>query len=149
MSRRSQDYERSQPPKRFAFHLPTIALLVALVLVGVGTKFYRGRCERWVHYYAGGIVYEVFWILLLGTFFPRLGAGRIAIFVFVVTCGLEFLQLWHPRFLELLRSNFIGRALLGNGFDLWDFVYYIIGSTIGWLLCRGMVPGSYRRPAMQ
>lgn len=126
-----------------------IALLVGLVLVGVGTKFYRGRSERWIHNYAGGIVYEVFWILLLATFFPRLGTGRIALSVFVVTCGLEFLQLWHPRFLELIRSNFMGRALLGNGFDPWDFVYYVIGSTVGWLLCRVMVPGRYRGSARQ
>lgn len=126
--------------KRFDRGLPLMYLLAALVLAGVGTKFYRGRFETWFHNYAGGIIYEIFWIVLFGALFSRVSAGRIALSVFVVTCGLEFLQLWRPPFLEILRSNFFGRALLGNGFDRWDFIYYVIGSTLGWALCRRISP---------
>jgi Flp pilus assembly protein TadB len=49
---------------------------------------------------------------------------------------LEFLQLWHPSFLEFLRSNFIGRTILGTSFTWSDFPYYLVGGGIGWLLMK-------------
>jgi hypothetical protein len=116
-----------------------MSLLLALVVVGIGTKFYRGRLETWFHNYAGGVIYEVFWIVLFGALLPRASAWRIALSVFLVTCGLEVLQLWHPPFLELIRSNFFGRALVGDGFDPLDFIYYVVGSVIGWKLCEATV----------
>jgi len=50
--------------------------------------------------------------------------------VFVGTCALELLQLWHPPWLDGLRRTFLGAATLGQSFDPWDFVYYAIGSTL-------------------
>jgi len=44
------------------------------------------------------------------------------------------LQLWHPPFLELIRSTFWGRALIGTSFSWWDFPHYIFGSAIGGFL---------------
>lgn len=125
---------------RIACRLFLASILVALALIGVGTKFYRGRFELWFHNYAGGIVYEVFWIVLFGALLPRARAWRIAISVLVVTCALEVSQLWHPRLLEAIRSNFCGRALIGNGFDPWDFFYYVMGSGIGWAVCAAASP---------
>jgi hypothetical protein len=49
---------------------------------------------------------------------------------------LEFIQLWHPTFLEFLRSNFIGRTILGTSFNWSDFPYYLAGCAIGWLLMK-------------
>jgi hypothetical protein len=57
-----------------------------------------------------------------------------------VTCALEFLQLWHPPLLESLRSNFIGRTILGSYFDWSDFTYYFAGSALGYLWLRLMPP---------
>jgi hypothetical protein len=114
--------------------------LAGLALLGIGTKLYRGRFETWFHNYAGAIVYEIFWVVLFGAILPKVRRWRIAVSVFAATCGLEFLQLYHPPFLEAIRSNFFGRALIGNGFDRWDFAYYVIGSAIGWGICRAMSP---------
>jgi len=116
----------------------TALTLIALGLVGVGTKFYHGEFEGWLHNYAGGMIYEIFWIVLFGALFHKVRAWRIALSVFLVTCGLETLQLYHPPLLESIRSTFIGRALIGHGFDPWDFLYYVIGSAIGWGVCRLM-----------
>ncbi len=127
--------------------LPVVTLLGVLVIAGIGTKLYSGRFELWVHNYAGAIVYEVFWIVLLGVLLPRTRIVWIAASVLIVTCGLEFLQLWHPPFLEIARSNFVGRALLGNGFDRWDFVYYVIGSLLGWLIGQAISPRPRRSGA--
>jgi hypothetical protein len=70
---------------------------------------------------------------LLSLVLPGTNTGKIAAGVLAATCVLEFLQLWHPPFLEALRSNFLGATILGTTFDWTDFPYYFAGSGIGWL----------------
>ena len=68
---------------------------------------------------------------------PRRSAiNRIAVGVFVVTCAVETLQLWHPPFLQAARATFVGGAILGTTFKWPDFPYYLLGSAMGWLWLR-------------
>jgi hypothetical protein len=72
----------------------------------------------------------------------------MAIVVLLATCALEFLQLWHPPFLEYLRSSFIGRTVLGTSFAWLDFPYYVLGCWIGWLWMRWL-QGSWQRRSLR
>ena len=58
-------------------------------------------------------------------------ATWIAAGVVLVTCGLEFLQLWHPPWLQAIRSTFLGASLLGTSFSWWDFPAYVVGAGVG------------------
>ena len=107
--------------------------LLVIVPLGFSTKFYTGYGQIWVRDSLGGVFYEIFWCLAVYLFCRRLRIGVIVAIVLVVTCCLEFLQLWHPLFLEYLRGNFIGRTILGTSFSWSDFPYYFIGCGIGWL----------------
>jgi len=102
--------------------------------LGFYTKFYSGPAANWVNDSLCGDFYEIFWCLLVFLFFVNVKAWVIATSVFIVTCFLELLQLWHPEFLEFIRSYFIGRTLLGTSFNLYDFIYYFMGSRIGYLI---------------
>jgi len=93
-----------------------------------------GTGASWVNDSLGGVFYEIFWCLLVFLLMVNARALVIAASVFMVTCFLEVLQLWHPEFLEIIRSYFIGRTLLGTSFNLYDFIYYFIGSGIGYLI---------------
>jgi hypothetical protein len=106
---------------------------VILVPLGFYTKIYSGSGSVWVRDYAGGVLYEVFWCLVLLWLMPGARPRTIAAGVFGATSLLEVLQLWHPPFLEALRSFFLGQAVLGTSFDVWDFVFYGIGCAFGWL----------------
>jgi hypothetical protein len=124
---------------RFSFsprQLWTVISLVIIVPLGFYSKFYAGPAAGWVNNSLGGVFYEVFWCLLislpLNTSKPRV----VATSVLIATCCLELLQLWHPPFLELLRSTFIGRTILGTSFTWSDFPYYFLGCGIGWLWMR-------------
>jgi len=112
-------------------------ILVSLCVItplGFWFKVYGGPGRWWFYYYGGGVAYEIFWCLVAFFFWPRRGnALKIAICVFVVTCALETLQLWHPPFLEHIRATFAGKALIGTTFVWWDFPHYVLGSFIGWL----------------
>jgi hypothetical protein len=107
--------------------------LLVIVPLGFFTKLYSGYGQIWVRDSLGGVFYEIFWCLVVYLFCRRLRIGLIVAMVLAVTCCLEFLQLWHPPFLEYLRSFFIGKTILGTSFSWSDFPYYFIGCGIGWL----------------
>jgi len=119
------------------FFLTLLSLLI-IIPIGFYSKFYRGPASEWVNNSLGDVFYEIFWCLLI---FLILSESRfwkscypliIASGVFIFTCALEFLQLWHPPFLVFLRSYFIGATILGTTFVWSDFPYYLIGSIIGY-----------------
>jgi len=116
-----------------------VSLLIVTPL-GFAFKFYSGPGSRWFNNYGAGLLYEIFWILVIFFFFPtRKSANRIPLWVFAMTCALEFLQLWHPPFLENIRSSFMGSALIGTTFVLWDFPHYAIGCAVGWIWIRHLL----------
>ena len=111
----------------------TLISILIIVPLGLYSKFYSGQAENWVNNSLGGVLYVIFWCLFAFLFLSNTKPSKIAAVVFAVTCFLEFLQLWHPTFLEFLRSNFVGRTILGTSFTWLDFPYYLVGCGIGWL----------------
>ncbi len=124
----------------------TLSLLIVTAL-GFAFKFYSGPGDGWFNNYGAGVLYEIFWILLGFLFFPvKRAANAIPIWVFAITCMLEFMQLWHPPILEMVRSSFVGSALIGTTFAWWDFPHYLLGCLIGWGWLRSLLyfPRSWR-----
>lgn len=111
-----------------------ILTLIVVIPLGFLTKYYSGPLEVWVNNSLGGLFYEIFWCLIITFIFTKTKPFKISFWVFIITCLLEFLQLWHPAFLEFARNNFIGRTILGNSFNWMDFPYYLIGSLIGYVM---------------
>ena len=114
-----------------SFRKSVILALVILVPIGFATKLYHGSCLTWVNGQLGGLFYEIFWCLVAAFFWPKVNPWRIAVTVCLITCALEFTQLWHPSFLVTARENFIGRTLIGHAFHWKDFPCYFIGSSLG------------------
>ena len=121
--------------------LLTLISLLIVIPLGFATKFYNGIYANWVNNSLGGVFYEIFWCLVIFLICSKLSPFIIASIVFIFTSVLEFLQLWKTPFLEIIRSNFIGRTLIGTSFTWSDFPYYLIGCVasiflIRWILCR-------------
>ena len=114
-----------------------ISILI-IVPLGIYSKFYSGQAARWVNDSLGGVLYVIFWCLLAFLFLSNTKPWKIAATVFIITFFLEFLQLWHPPLLEFLRSDFIGRTILGTTFTWSDFPYYLVGCGIGWLWMKSL-----------
>jgi hypothetical protein len=119
--------------RKVSSRVPTWISIAVIVPVGFYSKFYRGPGFNWVNDSLGGVFYEVFWCLVGFFLFPAVRTRIIAGVVLVVTCCLEFLQLWHPPLLESLRSHFLGATILGTTFYWTDFPYYFVGTFFGWL----------------
>ncbi len=116
-----------------------IASLAAVTPLGFASKFYDGPGAWWFNDYGAGVLYEVFWCLVLFLVWPlRRAAGPIAAAVFVATAILEVLQLSDVTVLRLIRSTFLGRMLIGTTFVWWDFPHYALGCVVGWGWMRGI-----------
>lgn len=107
-----------------------LLFLLFLIPLGFSTKFYSGFAELWVNNSLGGVLYVIFFAILFSIIIPQIRSWKISLFVFSMTSFIEILQLWHPPFLEQIRSNFFGRTLLGNCFVWSDFFYYFIGMIL-------------------
>jgi len=119
------------------------SIFVALVFItplGFFAKLYPGPGRYWFNNYGAGVLYEIFWCLILLFFWPkRENITKIAASVFTATVFLEALQLWHPWVLERARSTFLGAALIGTTFSWWDFPHYLLGCAIGWLFMHRLL----------
>ncbi len=127
-----------------------LRILVALIVVtvlGFAAKYYPGPGHRFVnHFGPASVAYEMFFMLLAFFFVPRRRAiGPIAVTVCLVTCVLEFLQLWQPPWLQTIRATFLGKSLLGDSFSWWDLPAYPIGCFLGWLLLHWLASPSDAR----
>jgi len=127
------------PQHRF-FRDRLLLLISILIIVPLGLmmKFYRGPGQEWLNNTFGGVPYEIFWILLVVFIWPQVSAVWASVGVCLATCGLEFLQLWQPPFLQAIRATLIGRLVLGNTFQWSDFPYYFIGSFLGWVWLKAI-----------
>ena len=122
---------------------PLTAICLAVVVpLGFGLKLYHGAnapggaaLQHYLNNSLAGVVYEVFWCLLAFLVWPRRGAiVPICLGVFLVTTGLEFLQLWRPPAphpLAAARATILGKVLLGTTFSWLDIPHYAAGCLIG------------------
>lgn len=113
-----------------------VLLLLFLIPLGFYTKIYSGFGSEWVNNKLGGVFYEIFWILLFFILLPGVKPIKIALWVFIITCVLEFVQLLDHEILAIIRANFFGQAIIGNSFAWSDFPYYFAGSLLGFLILR-------------
>jgi len=114
-----------------------IISLLIVVAMGFLFKFYSGPAHEWFNNYGAALFYEIFWCLFVFLLVRnRKAVMQIPLWVFGITCALEFLQLWHPPILEQFRATFLGRILIGTTFVWWDFLYYAVGSLLGWFWLR-------------
>jgi len=87
-----------------------------------------------MHDYAGDVLYAMFFFFLFRLIWFRTDAKILAWTAFVFSTIVEITQLIKIPVLETVRGFFIGRTLIGNGFNFFDILYYFIGSLVGFLL---------------
>jgi hypothetical protein len=112
--------------------LTKLLLLIILIPLGLLTKVYRGFGDESVINYVGGVIYVIFFIVLASLAFPKATPLKISLFIFCGTCLIEFSQLIQISFLNNLRKYFIIRTLIGSVFNVFDFVYYLLGAIVGY-----------------
>jgi hypothetical protein len=112
--------------------------LIFVAISGFAAKLYSGPGQSWVNNWGpASVAYVLSFMLLVFLVVPRQSAMTpIAAGICLMTCALELLQLWHPSWLQWLRSTWIGGSFFGTTFSWWDFPAYFVGCTLGWVVLR-------------
>jgi Protein of unknown function (DUF2809) len=100
-----------------------------LIPLGLGTKFYHGPAQGWVHASAGDILYGAFCLFALKAISPGLPAGKAMLAALLFCAAVEFTQLLHSPALDSFRHTLPGHLLLGSGFEWADIGYYALGAA--------------------
>ena len=122
--------------RQLKFRFKILLFIILITILGFGSKLYSGKGSEWFNNSLAGMFYETFWCLVVFIVNPGLKAIKIASWVFIITSSLEFLQLWHPAFLQAIRSTFAGAAMIGTSFNWFDFPYYLAGCILGIILMK-------------
>ena len=112
-----------------------IGLGTLVVPLGLWLRF-SAPVPEWLRDGSGGVLYVLFWMLAFLVVNPDTPSSRLAVTVFIATCGVEFSQAVHVEWLERLRATLVGRLILGTTFRWGDFPPYGMGAMLGWLLVR-------------
>ncbi|MBV9306151.1 MAG: DUF2809 domain-containing protein [Acidobacteriaceae bacterium] len=104
-------------------------LLAVVTVAGYWLRFYAPIDPEWRDY-SGGAAYVILWILAYAFLKPTAPPLPVSLIVLLITCCLEFLQLWHPSWLEAIRRTLPGRLILGTTFEWSDFPPYFVGAAI-------------------
>lgn len=99
---------------------------------------YRLPC-LWCQNHLSGTFYVSFFCFLGLGLWPKTRYWLMCLYMFLTATGLEFLQLWHPAFLEWLRSFWLGQVLLGSTFNPLDIPFYLLGALLT-ILCLRIKP---------
>jgi hypothetical protein len=113
--------------------------LVATVLAGLASRRFPDLLPAWLGKYPGDALWAmaVFWGYALcrpGTQTARLAGAALA-----TSWAVEFLQLYHPSWLERIRATGPGHLVLGSTFHAPDLAAYAIGVAIAFALDRFFV----------
>lgn len=119
--------------------IKTIVLIIIVAALGVLSKILPAQ-DSWVSNHLAGVFYVVELALILSLIFPDHLSFVLVLVAFLFTSLVEFLQNWHPDFLEPIRASFLGHTILGSTFCWLDFPWYLAGAFIGWLLLQWIRP---------
>ncbi|MEP3482500.1 MAG: DUF2809 domain-containing protein [Fuerstiella sp.] len=110
----------------------TGALIPFVIAFGLACKKYQGLGSDLINNFGpASVAYVVLLSLLLFAVWPKPDwIIQISVAAFVLTCVVEFLQLWHPAGLTAIRETMIGRLVLGTTFNVLDFPAYAIGAIV-------------------
>lgn len=80
--------------------------------------------------YPGDALYAVLVYWLLAQLAPRISPLRTAMVCTALCWGVEFLQLWHPPWLQAIRGTTPGHLVLGSSFAAMDLLAYAAGASV-------------------
>lgn len=122
-----QSMQSAKPRSRVRY-----ALLMFLI-VGLGLAS-RSPQIPWPYLfsaYAGDTLWALLVFLGLGFLFPHSATRHHALGAMAFAFAIEFSQLYHAPWLDVLRAHRLAALVLGQGFLWSDLVCYAVGVAIG------------------
>ena len=107
------------------------ALLVATVLMGLGSRRYGDALPAFVARYAGDALWATMVMWVYALLWPKTSTARLAISALTTAFVVEFSQSYRAPWIDAIRATRPGALALGQGFLWSDLVCYAVGVGIG------------------
>lgn len=111
-----------------------LLLLVVTIVAGLASRHYPYRLPQWVQLYVGDALWALMVFLLLGFSFYKKSTRWVVFAALGFSYMIEISQLYHASWIDALRSNSLGGAVLGFGFLWSDLMCYTIGVGFGYVM---------------
>lgn len=110
-----------------------IQVAAAIMVVTIGLIWRSGwlPLSPFMSKYGGSALWALMVFAGLGWIFTRISTAKLALIALLFAWSIEFLQLWHPPWLDAIRAYRLGHHVLGTTFNWPDLPAYAIGIAIG------------------
>ncbi len=118
--------------------------LGAVLVIGMGLFWRSGilPLSSVLAKYGGDSLWALLVFLGFGFAFSRSSTLRIVLIAVCFAWSIEFLQLYHAPWIDLVRSTRVGRSILGSTFNSPDLLAYVVGIAFGAFAERGHLNAS-------
>jgi hypothetical protein len=107
--------------------------VAAALVIGTGLLWRSGLFPfpPFLTKYGGDSLWALVVFLCFGFVFRRSSTRRIVLGALCFTWSVEFLQLYHTHWIDVIRSTRLGQFVLGTSFNGPDLIAYVIGIALG------------------
>jgi hypothetical protein len=107
-----------------------LGLVVATVLLGLGSRQFRSELPWVIAEYAGDTLWAAMVYFLAAMIWRNAGAGRLAAGAYSFSLAVEVSQLYQAPWINALRATRLGGLVLGYGFLWSDLACYAAGIAL-------------------
>lgn len=112
-----------------------LLLIAATFLAGLATRWLKGSLPT-IGDMAGDATWATMVFFIIGFARPRASVGARALGAVAVSFAVEFSQIYHARWIDEVRSTWLGSMVLGSTFDWRDLFCYVAGVVLGVIVER-------------
>jgi len=108
--------------------------MVVIVAFGLPARMIQDQLPTWYVQYFGDYLWAMLLFFIFALILRNMSTRKVTIITLVFAYGIEISQLFHPPWLEYLRSIKVFALVLGFSFLLSDIVAYTLGIFTGALV---------------
>jgi len=124
-----------------------LLIMVVITAFGLPARTIPDQLPAWYVLYFGDYLWAMLLFFGFALAFQKMNTFKVVIATLLFTYSIEISQLFHPQWLEYLRSIKFFGLILGYGFLWSDIVAYTLGISTGALIVHFLLQHfPYQKP---
>lgn len=111
-----------------------VLIMLVITALGLPARMIQDQLPRWYVQYFGDYLWAMLLFFVFALILQKTSTLKVATVTLLFTYSIEVSQLFHPQWLEALRSIKVFALILGYGFLWSDLVAYTLGISTGVLV---------------
>lgn len=111
-----------------------LALSFFCLWLALATRKYTNFFHPFIIEFGGDVLWAAGFMFILRAIFLKYNLVKLSIVCYVLGAVNELLQLYQAHWIQSIRATYIGRLMLGVGFVATDFVCYLLGTLIAFVI---------------